>query len=255
MMAVRGLLTQGFPMFEKLSILPFALVAVIALSAIASANGQQPPAEVASEAEVQAVAAPPAAPHEAGDHTRAAADHGEHEHIGAAGANTQAEEFKEDLAIWTFVVFLLLLGILWRFAWGPILAGLEKREHRIAEHIAAAEKAHEDARLMLAQYEKKLASSADEVRAIIDEARRDAEHTQQEILAKARADAQTERDRAIREIETAKDQALKELGERTANLAVDLAGKIVGARLNASDHQRLINEALTRFPKSSPSTN
>ncbi len=92
------------------------------------------------------------------------------------------------------------------------------------------------------------------MRAIIDEARRDAEHTQQEILAKARADAQAERDRSLREIETAKDQALKELGERTADLAVDLAGKIVGARLNAGDHQRLIEEALSRFP-ASPSKN
>jgi F-type H+-transporting ATPase subunit b len=164
-------------------------------------------------------------------------------------------EFQTDLAIWTAVVFAVLLLVLWKFAWGPIVAGLEKREQRIAEHIAAAEKAHEDAKLMLAQYEKKLAASADEVRAIIEEARRDAEHTQQEILAKARADAQTERDRALREIETAKDQALKELGERTADLAVELAGKIVGARLNAGDHQRLIEEALTRFPSSKPSPN
>lgn len=176
-------------------------------------------------------------------------------HIGEPHGKVSPEDFKTDLAIWSFVVFLLLLAILWRFAWGPIVAGLDKREERIAEHIAAAERSHEDAKRMLADYERKLASSADEVRAIIDEARRDAEHTQQEILAKARADAQAERDRSLREIETAKDQALKELGERTADLAVELAGKIVGARLNSGDHQRLIEEALNRFPSSKPSPN
>jgi F-type H+-transporting ATPase subunit b len=184
---------------------------------------------------------------------------GEHDarahHIGEPRDKVSPEDFKTDLAIWSFVVFLLLLAILWKFAWGPIMAGLDKREERIAEHIAAAERSHEDAKRMLADYERKLASSADEVRAIIDEARRDAEHTQQEILAKARADAQAERDRALREIETAKDQALKELGERTADLAVELAGKIVGARLNSGDHQRLIEEALNRFPSSKPSPN
>ena len=64
------------------------------------------------------------------------------------------EEFQTDLAIWTFVVFVVLLAILWKFAWGPIVAGLEKREQGIAEHIAAAERAHEEAKLLLAEYDR-----------------------------------------------------------------------------------------------------
>lgn len=184
------------------------------------------------------------------------ADHGhsEADHIGHPTGKPDPLEFQKDLAIWTAVVFAVLLLVLRRFAWGPIVEGLEKRELRITESIAAAEKANADAKLLLAEYDQKLASAAGEVRAILDEARRDAEHTQQEILAKARADAQAERDRTLREIETARDGALKELGERAANLAVDLAGKIVGARLNTGDHQRLIEEALNRFP-ASPSKN
>jgi F-type H+-transporting ATPase subunit b len=212
-------------------------------------------------AQAEAVDSAPNASSAAGDHAgqnHAADDHAAHDHaahIGHEGVSSAPEEFKRDLAIYTFVVFLLLLAILWRFAWGPIIDGLEKREHGIAENIAAAERSHEQAKLMLAEYERKLAASADEVRAIIDEARRDAEHTQQEILAKARADAQAERDRSLREIETARDQALKELGERSANLAVDLAGKIVRAQLNPADHTRLIEEAMARFPNGTPSKN
>jgi F-type H+-transporting ATPase subunit b len=208
-------------------------------------------ADCLAQAETPATTAPAAAEDHGADH-----DHADHAHaIGHEGVSGDPHEFKADLAIYTFIVFMLLLGILWKFAWGPITEGLEKREHGIAENIAAAERSHQQAKAMLAEYERKLASSADEVRAIIDEARRDAEHTQQEILAKARADAQAERDRSLREIETAKDQALKELGERGANLAVDLAGKIVRAQLNPADHTRLIEEAMARFPNGNPSKN
>src|SRR5258708_15408050 len=82
--------------------------------------------------------------------------------VGLGGVNTSPAEFKSDLAIFTFFVFLLLLAILWKFAWGPISAGLEKREHGIAEHIAAAQRSHEEAKRLLAEYERKLASAQDD---------------------------------------------------------------------------------------------
>lgn len=177
------------------------------------------------------------------------------EHLGAEGANADPSEIKGDLAIFSFVVFLLLLGILSKFAWGPISRGLEQREHHIAGQIAAAERANQEAKAMLADYERKLASAADEVRAILDEARRDASHTQQEILAQAKADAATEMDRAKREVQTAKDQALRELAETSANLAVELAGKIIRTRLDPHQHAELVGEALARFPNHGPSAN
>lgn len=185
--------------------------------------------------------------HEAGGHGGA---HGAH-HPTATDQVMNMLSIKADVAIWTGAVFILLLVILGKFAWGPIAEGLEKREHSIAAHIAGAEKAHRDAQAMLSQYEAKLSSVQDEVRAIIDEARRDAEHTQQEIVAKAQADAATFRDRAIREIDTATAGALKELSERSAHLAVDLAGKIIRQRLTPADHAQLIAEAVARFPQES----
>jgi F-type H+-transporting ATPase subunit b len=169
--------------------------------------------------------------------------------FGAKGVNVSPIEFKSDLTFFTFLVFLLLLAILWKFAWGPISAGLEKREHRIAEHIAAAERRHEEAKELLAQYERKLAAAQDEVRAIIDEARRDAAALQQEMVAQARADAATEMNRAKREVETARDQALKQLVETSANLAVELAGRILRTELDRAKHAQLINEAVAKFPQ------
>jgi F-type H+-transporting ATPase subunit b len=182
-----------------------------------------------------------------------AAEHGDEHgaghgvHYGQVDVDLDPSELKGDLAIFTFVVFLLLLAILWKFAWGPISHGLEKREHHIAEQIAAAERANAEAKQMLSEYERKLASAQDEVRAIIEEARRDAAHTQQEILAQARADAVAEMDRAKREVETAKDQALRELAETSANLAVELAGKIIRTQLDAGQHAQLVTEALSQL--------
>ena len=164
-------------------------------------------------------------------------------------------DFKTDLAIWTAVVFLLLMGVLWRFAWGPIVEGLEKREQGIADNIAAAQRQHDEAKNLLAEYQAKLDESQSEVKAIVEEARRDAEHTQREILAKAKADAATERDRALKEIDTATQQALQELAQRSADLAVDLAGKIVQQKLTPQDHTNLIKQAVAKFAQFDPSQN
>ena len=184
-----------------------------------------------------------------------AAGHDAHVHIGADGVSKDPADFKTDLAIWTFVVFLVLLGVLRKFAWGPITAGLDKRERVVAEHIAVAEQSEEEAKRLLAEYEAKLRSAQDEVRAIVEEARKHAEQTHREILAQARADAEAEMVRAKHEIEVAKDQALVALAQSAADHAVELAGKILGAKLNAADHRSLIESSLAGFAKGDARSN
>jgi F-type H+-transporting ATPase subunit b len=204
-------------------------------------------------------AADPADSHKAaGEHVEHAEGHdhaagGHHDHIGLADAGLgleKPEEIRSDLAFFTFVVFLLLIAILWKFAWGPIAAGLDKREHGIAGQIAEAQRMHEEAKQQLADYERKLATAADEVRAIVEQGRKDGERVKQDILTEARAGADAERARAVRDIEAATDSALKSLAERSANLAVELAGKIVKSKLTPDDHARLIQEAVAKFPQS-----
>jgi F-type H+-transporting ATPase subunit b len=153
-----------------------------------------------------------------------------------------------DLALWTLIIFLILLAVLGKFAWGPIIQSLEAREHGIAEHIAQAQRNHEEARRVLAEYEQKLAAAAAEVRALMEEARRDAEQAKQGILADAKTGADAERVRALRDIESAADQAMESLAKRSADLAVDLAGKILQTKLSKDEHARLIQEAMSKFP-------
>jgi F-type H+-transporting ATPase subunit b len=224
----------------------FALILVSGLASCGLLCAQEPHVEQ------------PAAQHDAA-HAADAGHAGGHDahapHLGAIGVDTNPAAFSTDLAVYTFIVFLILLAVLTKFAWKPIVQGLDRREQSIADNIAAAQRSNDDAKNLLAEYEKRLNAAQDQVRGILEEARRDAEHTQQEIVAKARTDAQAEVQRGRREIETATSQALKQLAEASANMAVDLAGKIVRTQLTPSDHAHLVEEAMTKFRDGTPSRN
>lgn len=183
---------------------------------------------------------------QAEEHAAEAADehggggHGE-EH---GGGNPNPLALDPDLAIFTLVVFLLLFGLLAKFAWPAISAALNEREQSIRSNIADALAKHEEAKQMLVQYEAKLASAANEVRALLDEARRDAEHTKSQILVEAKAAADAERDRALRDVERAAEAAMKDIAETIANQAVDLAGKVVSRNLTGEQHTQLVRDAM-----------
>jgi F-type H+-transporting ATPase subunit b len=167
---------------------------------------------------------------------------------GASSGALNPLDFKADLAIYTAVVFLVLLVVLWKLAWGPIVRGLEQRERRIHDEIASAEKANTEARELLAQYHARLAAAEGEVRGIVERGRREAEQLGREMLDRARAETEAEKQRALREIDLATAGALKELAERSATLAVELAGKILQSRLDPAAHAELIRRAVDRFP-------
>jgi F-type H+-transporting ATPase subunit b len=168
--------------------------------------------------------------------------------------STDPAELKGDLAIWSFAVFLILMLLLTKFAWKPIMEGLDKRERGIAESIAATQRANDEAKSMLASYERRLAEAADEVRGMLEEARRDAEATKQTIVAEARKAADDEQARAKREIGLATDDALSRIAERAGELAVDVAGKFIRQKLTADDQQQLIRDSVASI-RSKPSVN
>ena len=193
-------------------------------------------------------------PH-ASDHAHDDAHHGDAAHGDAAHGEPNPLAVDLDLAVWTGVVFLALLTVLGKFAWPAICQALEEREQRIADNIAAAEAKHEDAKKLLAEHEARLASAADEVRELLEEARRDAEHTKGQIIAEAKKAAAEESQRAIREVEQAKDTALHDLATTSANLAIDLAGKVVSEEISAGRQSEIVREALGTLAATTPSNN
>src|SRR6185295_19655912 len=147
------------------------------------------------------------------------------------GGGPNPLSFRTDLAVWTLIVFILLFLVLKKFAWPQITEALEERERKIAATIADANAKLEDAKRVFAEHEAKLAAAAGEVRALLDEARRDAEHTKKSIEAEGQKAAKEELDRALREIRRARDASMQDLAVSSANMAIDLAQKIIREKL------------------------
>ena len=160
-------------------------------------------------------------------------------------------EWDSDLALWSLVSFLIILALLAKFAWKPLSEGLYARESRIRQDIASAESARQKAEAMLAEYEGRLEAVQGEVREILAEARRDADVARQNIISDAQREATATQQRAVEEINRAKQQALKELAD---TLAADVAlatEHILGRAVNDQDQDRLIEEALSQLARQS----
>jgi len=155
--------------------------------------------------------------------------------------------FRPDLAVWSIVVFLALFLILKKYAWGPILQGLQKREQNIRGALDEAQRAREEAQQLHDRLQQQLDHAGEKVREIMDNARKDGQRLTEEMVAKARGEIQTERDRLRREIETAKDQALQELWNQTAQLATLISAKTIRRQLTEADHRHLVDEALSEL--------
>jgi F-type H+-transporting ATPase subunit b len=156
-----------------------------------------------------------------------------------------------DLSIWTIVVFLVLLFVLSKYAWKPMLQGLEQREHSIQSAMEEAKKAKEEAQALRTQLAEDAAKAQDKVREVIDQARRDAEKVSADLLAKAKTEIQGERDRFRRDVDTARDQAVKEIWGQAAQLATLISSKAIRRQLTPDDHRRLVDEAIAELDQTS----
>lgn len=169
----------------------------------------------------------------------------------AAGAEAEGGNnlFAGDLgnAIWTLVIFLGLLAVLSKFAWGPILEALQGREDFIRDALAKAKDDRDAAAAKLAKYEGILAEARAEATAIVEEGRRDADVLRAKIEEKAKSEAEQMVVRAKREIDLAKETAKKELYTVSGELSTRIASKIVGRSLDDADHQRLIDESIAEI--------
>jgi len=147
-------------------------------------------------------------------------------------------------ALWTVIIFVLVLVVLGKFAWGPLLAGLQAREAYIRESLETARRDRKEAESRLREYEERLAASRTEATAIIDEGRRDAEAVKRKIEEHAKQESAKMIERARREIDVAATEATRQLYALSAHLATELAARIIGRELDAKDHERLIEESI-----------
>ncbi|MBA4065253.1 MAG: hypothetical protein C0501_16380 [Isosphaera sp.] len=147
----------------------------------------------------------------------------------------------------TLVVFLGLLAILYRFAWGPIMKGLAAREQAQYQALEEARTAREEAAAMRAQLQAEMAKATDQVRALLDEARRDADALKASEREAGARDAAAERERAKREIDAARDAALKDIYDQAVRLAALMSEKALRRTVSAEDHRRLLDESIAEL--------
>ncbi|MGB0716528.1 MAG: F0F1 ATP synthase subunit B [Phycisphaerae bacterium] len=151
--------------------------------------------------------------------------------------------------IWSLVIFLLVLFMLGKFAWPPILKGLQDREKFIVESLESAKRDRDEAQKILAEHEERISKAREEASAIVEEGRRDAEVLRRSIEDDARAEAQKIADRTKQELELAKDNAIKQLYDLSGKLGTEIASRIIKKEIRAEDHERLIAESIDELKK------
>jgi F-type H+-transporting ATPase subunit b len=142
------------------------------------------------------------------------------------------------------VIFLLVLFILYRLAWGPLLRILNERRARIAQGVEATQKAIQELEAAEKERQAKLEEARREAQAILDRITKQAEDLRKELEAKAREQAEALIVKARAEIQQEREKAVLDLRLQVADLAVMAAGRIIGESLDAKKHRELIERAI-----------
>jgi F-type H+-transporting ATPase subunit b len=159
-------------------------------------------------------------------------------------ANLNLGEF-----IVTIVIFLALLVVLRAVAWKPILTGLKNREAAIRDSIEAAQKAKAEADRTTRELESRMAEAQRQAAQQINQAKADAQRAADTIRAQAEAESAALKDRTLREIDAAKQQALTEINSHAAELGTAVARKILQRNVTVDDQARLVEESLSELAK------
>lgn len=152
------------------------------------------------------------------------------------------------LIVWTLITFVLVLLVLKKWAWGPLLSALDQRETRIREALEQADKARAEAQRAAEANEAALAQTQAEAQAEIAKAREDAERIAREVRERAEAEAQQLVERARRAIDRERDQALRELRQQTAELAILAAGQLLEENLDDERNRKIAGDFIDRMP-------
>jgi F-type H+-transporting ATPase subunit b len=169
--------------------------------------------------------------------------------IASEGGNGGLLDVNPGLMIWTVITFIILLLILKRVAWKPILTALDKRESDIREALAQAEKAKDDAKQILEQNQANLAKAEEESKKIIDQSRTYAESLKEQLIKDSKEQAKKIVDDASLEIQRKQDAAFEELKSQIAEIAVNAAEKLIRESLDAQKSKQVIDKYLNDVTK------
>jgi F-type H+-transporting ATPase subunit b len=150
------------------------------------------------------------------------------------------------LFVWTILTFLILVALLARFAWRPLLQALERRQATIAQSLEDAQRARQELERLQRESAKIMAQARAEAESILARSRSDAEALREELKQKARTEAAAIVKNAERQIQLETARAVQQIRHEAVDLSVAIASKILRRQVTREDNEALIQEALKR---------
>ena len=146
--------------------------------------------------------------------------------------------------IFQLIVFLVLLALLKKYAWGPLMGIMKQREEHIANEIDAAENSRLDAKKLVEEQRSLLKEARVEAQSLMENARKQGDVQREEIVAAARTEAERIKEAAKLEIGQEKEKAVAAIREQVASLSVLIASKVIEKELTAEDQDKLISQCI-----------
>jgi F-type H+-transporting ATPase subunit b len=154
------------------------------------------------------------------------------------------------LFIWTIITFLVLLALLAKFAWKPLLQALEGRQERIRRSLEDADKARQELERLQQESTKIMQQARIEAESIVAQTRADADRLREELKQKAKEEADNILRNAQQQIQLQTRQAIQQIRHEVADIAVLLASKLLERNLAKEDNARLIDDTLKQIEMS-----
>ena len=170
----------------------------------------------------------------------------------AGGHETHLEKGNAQIisqTAWAILSIVVVLAILLKKLFPPIVQAMDKRAADIRDALAMAEKARSEVEVLMAKHETSLEKARQEAAAIIEESKADAVKVRDSIVESAKKDAEEISGRARREIEQAKLTAMDDLTKRSIQLSIELTSRLIRKNLSPDDHQGLIQETIQGLPR------
>jgi F-type H+-transporting ATPase subunit b len=167
--------------------------------------------------------------------------------------NNPLVQLDPGLYIWTIVVFVILLSLLGKFAWRPLLLALDQRQESIRRSLDDAAKAKQELERLQTESQRILAEARSEAESIVARTRDDANRLRDEMRQKAQAEAANIVKNAQKQIELETNRALQQIRHEAVDLSVAIASKLLQRNVSKQDNERLIEDTFKQLEAQRPS--
>jgi len=164
-------------------------------------------------------------------------------------AATDLVAVRPGLIFWTLITFILVALLLRRVAWGPILKVVDEREKAIAASIESAKRERAEAERLLAEQKEAIQKARAEASDMMRRNAEDVEKFRNELMAKARTEAEKQKQDALREIEAERARAVNDVKRTAADLAIQITEKLLNKQLDDKTQKDLANQYLAEVSR------